>query len=237
MNLNTERIKNKRFTNAIDSETSKKSCEYRVLATLRYLYSDMYNNMKNDDSPDLQDKVNNVGIEVTKSCNDKEMAASSAYYKLMRCDELEVIEEQRRIINKNNCSLIETDDGTRHMLSFGTYYDEKNFFQNAIKKKLDKLDKYKKSYEKVGLAILIEDIPCYEFIDNIKINIDEVYNNNNKFYDFIYVISSSFCIYYDINEEIYEKKELTKDESLKLKTIGRMTAEKEIDIENDVEWK
>lgn len=65
MKIDTNKIKNKRFTTPIESELQKHSQEYRVLATLRYLYPNRFENMITSESPDLQDKENSIGIEVT----------------------------------------------------------------------------------------------------------------------------------------------------------------------------
>ena len=49
------------------------------------------------------------------------------------------------------------------------------------------------------------------------------------------VISHRFCLYYDTQAKITEKRSLTQDESLLLATIGRMTAEGELTM-TDTEW-
>lgn len=226
--------KKQKFSDKINSQLLKCSYEYRVLATLKFLYPDMYNNMEKGESPDLQDKDNNIGIEVTTLSNNKELAASDAYYKLIRYKN---ISQQIKIINKNNHSLTITDDGIIHMLSFGSYFCDKELFIKVINNKLDKLNEYKNKYKVVGLAVLIVDIICSETEYNIVNIINELYQETNNFYDFIYVISSDFCIYYNVYENVFKKRILSEEENLNLKKIGRMTAENVSNIETDEKWK
>lgn len=56
MKIDTDQIKNKKFTAPIKSELQKHSQEYRVLATLRYLFPNRFENMVTGEAPDLQDK-------------------------------------------------------------------------------------------------------------------------------------------------------------------------------------
>ena len=54
-------------------------------------------------------------------------------------------------------------------------------------------------------------------------------------YDFVYVISHRFCIYYDVHTNTTEKRSLKENESRSFATIGRMTAESKLTLE-DTEW-
>ena len=76
MNLNTKLVKNKKYNGAIRHELVKVSQEYRVLAVLRYLFPGVYEQMEHGDKPDLQDKTNKVGIEVTAAVQENDMKAN-----------------------------------------------------------------------------------------------------------------------------------------------------------------
>lgn len=65
--------------------------------------------------------------------------------------------------------------------------------------------------------------------------ITELLDESANLFDFVYVISHRFCLYYDTQAKITEKHSLTQDESLSLATIGRMTAEGELTM-TDTEW-
>ena len=56
MKINTEIVKNKEFETAIKPSLLKHSQEYRVLATLRYLYPSKFDKMVTGEAPDLQDR-------------------------------------------------------------------------------------------------------------------------------------------------------------------------------------
>ena len=51
MKIDTDKIKNKKFTTPIKSEPQKHSQEYRVLATLRHLYPNRFENVVTGESP------------------------------------------------------------------------------------------------------------------------------------------------------------------------------------------
>lgn len=65
MKITTDLVKNNKFTSPIKASLLKHSQEYRVLGTLRYLYPQKFISMTTGESPDLQDCVNGIGIEVT----------------------------------------------------------------------------------------------------------------------------------------------------------------------------
>ena len=73
MNIYTDIVKNKQYSQPIPSELLKHSQEYRVLATLRYLFPQKYNEMALGESPDLQDCGNGIGIEVTVAIRENDI--------------------------------------------------------------------------------------------------------------------------------------------------------------------
>ena len=62
MNMETKLVKKKEFSTSINSGIQKHSQEYKVLASLRYLYPQKFSTMINGEAPDLQDNENGVGI-------------------------------------------------------------------------------------------------------------------------------------------------------------------------------
>lgn len=72
MNINTDFVKNKKYTSPIQSCYIKSSHEHRVLATLRYLHPTEFNTMIVKDTPDLQDAERGLGIEVTVAVKEDE---------------------------------------------------------------------------------------------------------------------------------------------------------------------
>lgn len=135
MNLNTDRIKNKKFNTKIDSNLLKHSWEYKVLAILRYLFPNKYNTMLVGESPDLQDYINDTGIEIVSAVSESDMKVQSEFLKLNK----ELDDSQKnRILNKikeNDYSIKEIQKEKYTIFRFGTANSEKNIFQNSIRKK------------------------------------------------------------------------------------------------------
>lgn len=53
-----------------------------MLATLRYLYPMKFDTMITGETPDLQDSVNSLGIEVTAAVKENDMKVSRAFSEL-----------------------------------------------------------------------------------------------------------------------------------------------------------
>ena len=82
MDINTDLVKSKKYITPIKSSIQNSSQEYRILATLRYLYPGRFDNMIKSESPDLQDLGNSAGIEVTVAVRQDDMKASRAFSEL-----------------------------------------------------------------------------------------------------------------------------------------------------------
>lgn len=100
---------------------------------------------------------------------------------------------------------------------------------------MERLRLYRKTFKTMGLAILLPEIPtsyaeehCLEWI------IESLSEAQNRF-DFIYVLSHRFCIYYDTHTEFSEKRKLQGEEYTKLSIIAKMTAEGKLSL-SDAEW-
>lgn len=82
MKINTDLVKGKKYSSAVKPNTLKHSQEYRVLATLRYLYPSKFDTMITGEAPDLQDSANSTGIEVTAAVKEDDMKVSRAFSEL-----------------------------------------------------------------------------------------------------------------------------------------------------------
>lgn len=77
--------------------------------------------------------------------------------------------------------------------------DEKCIFQNAIKKKMEKLELYRnQGYQKVGLFVFYDEPPIPVKLEDLKDYFDEVMNEYNDKYDIIYFVHSFGLIEYDV---------------------------------------
>ena len=233
MNINTALIKNKVFEGAISSELVKASQEYRALAVLRYLFPGKFEQMEHGDKPDLQDNINHIGIEVTSAVQADDMKASRllAEFDENSCEKL--TKDLDKIIN---CGYdINIIYGKMSISRLGTADSEKTCLQNAIIKKCKKADKYK-DYARIGLAVLLPEIPTSYAEDHIIDWIKEIYSEIKTSFDLIYVISNRFCIICDIKNDYMDKKCLENTENQLLCKIARMTAEGELTLDS-IEWK
>lgn len=235
MNIYTDLVINKRFACKIKSELLKFSQEYRVLAILRYLFPQKYCTMTKGESPDLQDCINGVGIEVISAIRKGDMKAENAFSNLRQAHNDKEAEKYIRIIKSSGYALMPFRDGKLAIGTTGTSNGEKVLFQESIEKKKAKIQQYRKHFKVLGLAVLLPEIPTLEAESRFVDWICEAFQKDNNSFDFIYVISHRFCIYYDPQKACSCKKEISKEEHRLLHTIARMTAEGELSLE-DREW-
>ena len=235
MKINTEIVQNKKFEAAIKPCLLKHSQEYRVLATLRYLYPAKFDKMVTGEAPDLQDCENGIGIEVTAAVSENDMRASRAFSELYQ-GEPKDIEKRKKIIESSGYTFVPLVDNKDVISTSGTADGEKYFFQESIRKKTKKLEQYHANYKETGLAIILSEIPTSYAETNLSEWLSEVLTESNIRFDFAYVISHRFCIHFDMQGNILEKHSLTSDENCWLVTIGRMTAEGELSFSNSEEW-
>lgn len=233
MKIDTNKIKNKRFTTPIESELQKHSQEYRVLATLRYLYPNRFENMITSESPDLQDKENGIGIEVTAAVDWRDMRASREFANLQQKDVN--TEKHEKAIVSSGYSIFSLKENWVAICTSGTSDGEKFFFQESIRKKIKYLQRYKTEFKKIGLAVILPEIPTSDAEAHFCEWIAEVFGKSSTVFDFVYVLSHRFCIFYDVQEDVVEKRTINETETILLATIARMTAEGELSL-SDWEW-
>ena len=234
MQINTDRIKNKKFPKAINSSDIKHSQEYRVLATLRYLFPEKFKKMIKGDAPDLQDIESGIGIEVTAAVKEEDMRVASALADLQQGEEKDIGIFKKKI-ESFGYSVVMNEAGRSSVSTTGTGDGEKFYFKESIRRKIKKIPKYRKKFMKIGLAVFLPETPTDYAEDNFSEWISEVLKESNCWFDFFYVISERFCIYYDYQEGGQEKQTFTKEEKRLLSTIARMTAEGELSL-TDLEW-
>ena len=102
--------------------------------------------------------------------------------------------------------------------------------------KTKKLEQYHANLEEIGLAIILPEIPTSCAETNLSEWLSDLSGESDNLFDFVFVISHRFCIYYDIQGNVTEKRSLTSDEDRWLVTIGRMTAEGELSFTDSEEW-
>ena len=183
------------FEKPLTSRFRKKYVEFLALEILQYCYGDFYKKFNVYDSPDLCDKERVVGIEVTEAVTIEEAQIKSEFVKY-RLENDNSKKERRRQIIENNGGRVE---------KFGLSYPVKNSkseivtFQNAIRKKMEKLSLYRcRGFKTLGLFIFYDEPPIPIKIELLKECFDQVLNEYNDKYDFLYFGYSCGLVYYDI---------------------------------------
>lgn len=234
MQINTDRVKNYKITSAIKPSLLKYSCEYRALATLRYLFPKRFNTLEHAEKPDLQDLINGVGIEVVNAVSKKDMEANRLLSN-MRDNKNMSPEEIERLKKGIEACGYDLNDEKNSISKTGTGDGEKQVFQESIRKKIKKLPNYKKIFDKNGLAVVLPEIPTREAIDSLHRWIVDLVEENGCFFDFVFVISHRSFDYYDVQKNSFATYSLTEEENKLLRAIGRMTAEGGLSL-SDLEW-
>lgn len=233
MNIDTDLVKEKWFDSAIKPNLLKYSNEYKALAVLRYFYPEKYNTMIHSEAPDLQDTTNGVGIEVTIAVRENDMKVLRLLSELRNGNPNRYKKNKEKIESSNH--KLSSNKNIYRATATATDYGDKIIFQNSIRKKTKNLHKYKKNFNKIGLALLFLDNAMRYTEDDFKTWIVEVTEETKDSFDFFYVIYSYFCMYYNNQDNKLEKRSITKKEKQLLFKIARMTAEGELSLD-DLEW-
>ena len=201
---------------------------------MRYVYPEKFDAMTTGEAPDLQDSTNSTGIEVTAAVKEDDMKVSRAFSELNQ-GKPKNIAKRKKIIESSGYSFVPLKDEKVAISTSGTADGEKYFFQQSILRKTKKLQQYQTNFKRIGLAILLPEIPTSYAENHLSEWICEMFDESANLFDFVYVISHRFCLYYDTQAKSTEKHSLPQDESWLLATIGRMTAEGELSM-TDEEW-
>ena len=163
------------FEKPLTSRFRKKYVEFLALEILQYCYGDFYKKFNVYDSPDLCDKERVVGIEVTEAVTVEEAQIKSEFVKYCLENDNSKKERRRQII-ENNGGRVE---------KFGLSYPVKNSeseivtFQNAIRKKMEKLSLYRsRGFKTLGLFIFYDEPPIPIKIELLKECFDQVLKMN-----------------------------------------------------------
>lgn len=206
------------------------SLELYVLVTLRYLLPDYFSSMEKDESPDLQDGEKGVGIEIVSAAEQKEMWERDIFERFRReSDESKKLVYLQQIEGLGH-RLSMLPNGNYSNYTFGTVNVEKMNFINAIKKKVKKAPSYKKNFNSLGLAVVLTEIPTREAEDSFVKWTDEAFSDHGEHFDFVYILSHRFCIYYNLKKKCAQKWDI-KDVYMQLRMIGKKLATNEISMD------
>lgn len=179
----------------LTSRFRKKYVETLALGILQYCYKEKYDGFEVHDAPDISDGNKLIGIEVTEAVSDEQAQIEGEFVKYRLESRTEEKERRKRIIEENGASVNQL--GLTYPVKNGD--DEKQIFQNAIRKKMEKLEAYRtQGYQKVGLFVFYDEPPIPVKLEELKDYFDEAMNGYNDKYDIIYFVHSFGLIEYDI---------------------------------------
>ena len=171
------------FKRPLTSRYRKKFVEFLALGILQYCYSDTYAGFDVHDRPDISDENRLVGIEVTEAVTKEEAQIEGEFVKYRLESRLEEKERRKQIIENNGAKVNEL--GLTHPVKDGD--SEKLVFQDAVRKKMEKLASYRQQgFEKIGLFVFYDEPPIPIHLEELKNCFDEVLNEYRDKYDVIY---------------------------------------------------
>lgn len=226
MNLRDD-IRNYEVTTALSPKLIKTSREYKVLAILKYSFPERFSKLQKSEAPDLQEPDGELAVEVTWGGSPRDGLISGESVKYSHAKTKDEKDKIRQKIQKNGGD--RNDISTNYPV--GTSEGDKKSVIEAFRKKLKKVDNYRQSFLRIGLAIII-DIPLF-LID------DPDWGNwlsdiNNSSFDFVALIHWSGVDIFDFKTGEYSKQRICREDMDALKRLGRMTAEGKIKDDDPV---
>ena len=235
----TDRVNSKIFTTYMDTKLYTAKIEYEAIAFIKYIFGERFGKLFRADAPDIQDENGVQGIEVVKVVteSDGRLEGEVAQY-------LRATKEANFSVQSKYAPKIERDGGkiSKHGVTFSLQSNakERRIFQEAIKRKLEKLPKYKANgYKNMGIYMLYECPISFGTSSERKEWLDEVQAEYAEKYDIVIVLYQddiSWRIsFYDFNTDDILDVEISNDIVNYIGKLGRMTAEGEVK-QDDPEW-
>lgn len=213
------------FEKPLTSRFRKNYVEYLALSILQYCYEGTYDGFEVQDAPDICDENKSVGIEVTEAVASKQAQIEGEFVKYRLESKLDEKERRKQIIENNGAKLDEM--GLTYPVIDGD--DEKQIFQNAIKKKMGKLAEYRKQgFEEIGLFVFYDEPPIPISLEALKSCFDEILNEYDDKYDMIYFGYSCGLIEYNILENVIQVRHIDRIDYNKLQYETRLKVEAQI---------
>lgn len=134
------------FSKPIPNNLNNRFIEFVSLEILKYLYPDKYSSLKLVDKPDLQDKENQIGVEVVEAVNNNLAQIDGEFYKYRFGKKTKEEKEKcRRTIERNGATVDEF--GITYPVQYSN--EELDILKYAIEKKIEKFDNYSPNEFKV----------------------------------------------------------------------------------------
>lgn len=212
------------FDKPLTSRLGKKYVEYLALSILQYCYDGMYDELEASDAPDIRDRKGVIGIEVTEAITDDDAQIRGEFVKYQLKNNIERKERSKQIIEQRGARI---EGGTLHYPVIDSNI-EILAVQNAIKKKMKKLEEYKKKgFQKLGLFVYNNGFPAPMKLDHWKNCFDEVLCKYKKKYDIVYFGGSGGVIEYNVLQNDIQVRPIERSIFNRLGYETRLKIEKE----------
>ncbi len=186
------------FKRPLSSRQRKYFVEYFALEILKFCFGDTYDSFFVSDKPDIQNAEKRIGIEVTEAISREQAQISGEFTKYQFENNQTVRERRKTIIEARGGKLDEL--GLTYPVKNSDI--EKRIFQNALNSKMEKLESYKEvGFTQIGLFIYYDEPPIPFKIEELKLYYDEILNQYQDTYDFIYFVYPCGLICYNITED------------------------------------
>lgn len=217
MNLRDD-IRNYEVISALPMELIKTSREYKVLAFLKYSFPERFSRLQKSEAPDLQEPDGNLAVEVTwgGSPRDELISGESLKYDHARTEA-----EKEKCLHKIRKNGGDWDDISISFPVSTVEEDKKNVIE-VFKKKLKKVGNYRKNFQRIGLAIIV-DIPLFFFDDSQWGEWLSDINDNS--FDFVALVHWAGVVIYDFKTRVYSNRRISREDVDALNRLGRMAAE------------
>lgn len=184
------------FSKPLSSKLHKHYIEQLVFLILNHLFTQEMAGYILKDEPDLQNRENAIGIEITEAILDATAQINGEFTKY-RIGKKTADAQAKclRIIRQRGAKL----DGIGISYPMITGIEERSLFCKALKKKLNKLPAYKaKGFTKMGLFIYFDEPPIpFEPSDSLAWFIEAQRDSNEK-YDFLFLGYRDGVIHYNL---------------------------------------
>lgn len=185
-----DKVRNKVWTERIDSKLDTKSWENQALAILKYFFPVVFADLYSSDAPDIQDRRMVWGIEVVRVGSEEESRLLGEIYQYYngKEDHDETKAEKYKVKILRDGGSFTNEGGVEVPLTSSSI--EKSEFKDAMLKKLAKLPEYKeKGFAHMGL-FMIHNITPLQFLEPKEIRewLDSVQEDSPNKYDRVFVL-------------------------------------------------
>lgn len=175
----------------IKDNLSKKVFEYEAKLTLEQIFPKYHFEIK--DKPDLQDEINDIGVEVTQLINNE---ATGVFTKYCNAKTKADKEKRKQYLEKMGCIV---GDGIMAQLASDPIEESKATFKSKVKK----LQKGYRLFKSNCLLIFDPIIDNKAYLTSLLNGFMEIQKNSQIKYDKVFAVTGNMIAIFDLNKCSY----------------------------------